>query len=261
MQSFDFDEDLKAIQSGKPITGSDGVLAPLIEQLTEAALLAEIDSYLELYPSSTGRNGYSKKTIKSAVGSFELETPRDRNGEFHCSGANHWLSMLTDLHNRGVQDILIACVDGLKGFPEAIQAIFPNTELQLCVIHQIRNSIRYVASRDQKAFIRDLKPVYKAVNKESAELALDELDRLWGSKYPTVIASWRHKWHLLFAYFKYLEAVRKPIYTTNAALAVHRQFRKLTKTKGAFPNQTGLLKLLYVGMLNASEKWTMPINN
>ena len=169
--------------------------------------------------------------------------------------------MLTDLHNRGVQDILIACVDGLKGFPEAIQAIFPNTEVQLCVIHQIRNSIRYVASKDQKAFMRDLKPVYKAVNEESAELALDELDRLWGSKYPAVIASWRDKWHLLSAYFKYPDAVRKPIYTTNAALAVHRQFRKLTKTKGAFLNQTSLLKLLYVGMLNASEKWTMPINN
>ena len=132
---------------------------------------------------------------------------------------------------------------------------------QLCVIHQIRNSIRYVASRDQKAFMRDLKPVYKAVNKDSAELALDELDRLWGSKYPAVIASWRDKWHLLSAYFKYPDAVRKPIYTTNAVEAVHRQFRKLTKTKGAFPNETSLLKLLYVGMLNASEKWTMPINN
>ena len=182
----------------------------------------------------------------------------------YCSeseGANYWLSVLTDLHNRGVQDILIACVDGLKGFPEAIQAIFPNTEVQLCVIHQIRNSIRYVASKDQKAFMRDLKPVYKAVNKESAELALDELDRLWGNKYPAVIASWRDKWHLLSAYFKYPDAVRKPIYTTNAVPAVHRQFRKLTKTKGAFPNETSLLKLLYVGMLNAPEKWTMPINN
>ena len=377
MQNFDFNEALKAIQSGKPITGSDGVLAPLIKQLTEAALSAEIDSYLEQHPSSNRRNGYSKKTVKSAVGSFELETPRDRNGEYepvlvkkhqtkltpeidnrilslfshgmsytaikdhiaeiyqlevseatissitdqlipqlkawqsrpldsvypfvwldaihykvkeegryvnkavytllalntegrkeliglYCSeseGANYWLSVLTDLHNRGLQDILIACVDGLKGFPEAIQAIFPNTEVQLCVIHQIRNSIRYVASKDQKAFMRDLKPVYKAINKDSAELALDELDRLWGSKYPAVIASWRDKWQLLSAYFKYPDAVRKPIYTTNAVEAVHRQFRKLTKTKGAFPNETSLLKLLYVGMLNASEKWTMPINN
>ena len=109
--------------------------------------------------------------------------------------------------------------------------------------------------------MRDLKPVYKAVSKESAELALDELDRIWGSKYPPVIASWKDKWHLLSAYFEYPEAVRKPIYTINAALAVHRPFRKLTKTKGAFPNETSFLKLLYVGMLNATEKWTMPINN
>ena len=176
-------------------------------------------------------------------------------------GAKFWLGVLTELQNRGVQDILIACVDGLKGFPDAINAIFPNTEVQLCVIHQIRNSIRYVASRDQKAFMRDLKPVYKAVNKESAELALDDLEAVWGDQYPAVIKSWRDKWHLLSAYFKYPEAVRKPIYTTNAVEAVHRQFRKLTKTKGAFPNETSLLKLLYVGMLNASAKWTMPIRN
>lgn len=376
MQNFDFNEALKGIQAGKPITGSDGVLAPLIKQLTEAALNAEIQSHLEQSSTSNRRNGYSKKTVKSAAGSFELETPRDRNGEYepvlvkkhqtkltaeidsrilslfshgmsyrdirhhiaeiyqlevseatissitdelipqlkawqsrpldsvypfvwldtihykvkdegryvskaiytllalntegkkqliglYCSeseGANYWLSVLTDLHNRGVQDILIACVDGLKGFPEAISAIFPNTEVQLCVIHQIRNSIRYVASRDQKAFMRDLKPVYKAVN-ESAELALDDLEAVWGDQYPAVIKSWRDKWHLLSAYFKYPEAVRKPIYTTNAVEAVHRQFRKLTKTKGAFPNETSLLKLLYVGMLNASAKWTMPIRN
>ncbi|SUO97336.1 Transposase and inactivated derivatives [Suttonella ornithocola] len=115
-------------------------------------------------------------------------------------------------------------------------------------------SLRYVASREQKAFMQDLKPVYKAVNKESAELGLDRLENLWGNKYPAVIKSWRDKWHLLSHYFKYPEAVRKPIYTTNAVEAVHRQFRKLTKTKGAFPNETSLLKLLYVGMLNASEK-------
>lgn len=182
----------------------------------------------------------------------------------YCSeseGANYWLSVLTDLHNRGVQDILIACVDGLKGFPEAIAAVFPDTEVQLCVIHQIRNSLRYVASRDQKAFMRDLKPVYRAVNKDAAETALDELEATWGEKYPKVLESWRNKWHLLSNYFKYPAYVRKPIYTTNAVEAVHRQFRKLTKTKGAFPNENSLLKLLYVGIQQASKKWTMPINN
>ena len=174
-------------------------------------------------------------------------------------GANHWLSVLTDLQNRGVQDILIACVDGLKGFPEAIAAIYPQTEIQLCIVHQIRNSLRYVASKDQKAFMADLKPIYRADTKGAAEVALDELEAKWGEKYGVVIQSWRTKWHLLSAYFKYPKAIRKPIYTTNAVEAVHRQFRKLTKTKGAFPNEDSLMKLLYIGIQQASEKWTMPI--
>ncbi|WP_276613142.1 IS256 family transposase [Shewanella sp. SNU WT4] len=176
-------------------------------------------------------------------------------------GANYWLSVLTDLNNRGVKDILIACVDGLTGFPEAIASIFPNTETQLGVIHQIRNSMKYVASKHQKAFMADLKPVYRAVSKEAAEMALDELEAKWGDAYPLVINSWRRKWHNLSHYFRYPEHIRKVIYTTNAVEAVHRQFRKLTKTKGAFPNENSLLKLLYAGILNASDKWTMPIHN
>ncbi len=132
-------------------------------------------------------------------------------------GAHHWLSVLTDLHNRGIQDILIACVDGLKGFPEAIASIFPQTEVQLCVVHQIRNSLRYIASKDQKAFMADLKPVYRADIKAAAELALDELETKWGEKYPIVLESWRSKWELLSAYFRYPKAIRKPIYTTNAS--------------------------------------------
>ena len=176
-------------------------------------------------------------------------------------GANYRLSVFTDLHNRGVKDILIACVDGLTGFPEAIATIFPETETQLCVIHQIRNSMKYVAAKNQKAFTADLKPVYRAVSKDAAELALDELEAKWGSTYPLVINSWSRKWHNLSHYFKYPEHIRKVIYTTNAVEAVHRQFRKLTKTKGAFPNENSLLKLLYAGILNASEKWTMPIHN
>lgn len=179
-------------------------------------------------------------------------------------GANHWLSVLTDLQNRGVQDILIACLakqrfSGLKGFPEAIAAIYPQTEIQLCIVHQIRNSLRYVASKDQKAFMADLKPIYRADTRGAAEVALDELEEKWGEKYGVVIQSWRTKWHLLSAYFKYPKAIRKPIYTTNAVEAVHRQFRKLTKTKGAFPNEDSLMKLLYIGIQQASEKWTMPI--
>lgn len=169
--------------------------------------------------------------------------------------------MLTDLYNRGVKDILIACVDGLTGFPEAIATIYPDTEVQQCVIHQIRNSLKYVASKHQKEFMADLKPVYRAVSKEAAETELDRLESKWGQQYPIVLRSWRNKWENLSVYFKYPEYVRKAIYTTNAIEAVHRQFRKLTKTKGGFPNENSLLKLLYAGILNASKKWTMPIQN
>ncbi len=176
-------------------------------------------------------------------------------------GANFWLQVLTDISNRGVNDILIACVDGLKGFPEAIETIFPKTEVQLCVVHQIRNSLRYVGSKNQKEFMVDLKRVYKAVNKELAESELDILENKWNDKYPIVIKSWRNNWERLSRYFKYPEDIRRIIYTTNTIEAVHRQFRKLTKTKGAFPNQDSLLKLLYMGIQNASKKWTMPIQN
>jgi len=173
-------------------------------------------------------------------------------------GANFWLSVLTDLNNRGVKDILIASVDGLKGFPEAINAIFPKTEVQLCIIHQIRNSLRYIASKDQKEFMKDLKLVYQASTKELASDELLKLEEKWGKKYPIVLASWQNKWDNLSVYFKYPPEIRKVIYTTNIIESVHRQFRKLTKTKGAFPNENSLLKLLYMGIKNAEKKWTMP---
>lgn len=176
-------------------------------------------------------------------------------------GANFWLSVLTDLQNRGVQDILIASVDGLTGFPEAINTIYPETEVQLCIVHQIRNSLRYVAAKNHKAFMVDLKRVYRAANRTEAEVALDDLENRWGDKYPIVIQSWRRKWEQLSAYFKYPEDIRRIIYTTNSIEAVHRQFRKLTKTKGGFPNDNSLLKLLYMGIQNASKKWTMPVQN
>jgi len=169
--------------------------------------------------------------------------------------------VLTDLNHRGVEDILIASVDGLTGFPEAIEAVIPKTEVQLCIVHQIRNSLRYVSSSNQKSFMADLKRVYRAATLAEAELAMDELEETWGEKYPIVIKSWRGKWELLSAYFKYPAPIRKIMYTTNSIEAIHRQFRKLTKTKGGFPNNDSLLKLLYLGIQNASKKWTMPIHN
>jgi len=374
---FDFDAALKALRSGQDLNGENGILTPLIKQLTEAALKAELEQHIENDPAPNRKNGSTRKTIKSTSGNFQLNTPRDRAGTFepqlvkknqtHLTdelerkilsmfaqgmsyqairdhvqemydinvpngtinaitdklipelkawqerelepiypivwldaihykikdngrfvmkavytilgvnlegkkellgiylsdneGAKHWLNVLTHLQNRGVKDILIACVDGLTGFPEAIETIYPKTEIQLCIVHQIRNSMKYVASKNQKAFMVDLKPVYRATTREAAEIALDELESKWGKQYPVVIRSWRNKWDNLSTYFQYPDYVRKAIYTTNAVEAVHRQFRKLTKTKGGFSNENGLLKLLYAGMLKASEKWTHPVQN
>ncbi len=169
--------------------------------------------------------------------------------------------MLTDLNNRGVEDILIASVDGLKGFPEAINAIFPKADVQLCVIHQIRNSLKYVASKHRKDFMKDLKEVYRALTKETAKEALNKLEEKWGNAYPIVIRSWRNNWENLSYYFKFPREIRKIVYTTNIIESVHRQFRKLTKTKGAFSNEESLLKLLYMGIQNARKKWSKPIAN
>ena len=374
---FDIDGALQALREGKDVGGKDGFLTPLIKQLTEAAMKAELEAHIEQDDLPNRKNGSSSKTMKSASGEFELNTPRDRSGTFdpqvikkhqthltdelerkiialfalgnsyqdirnHIAdmydmrlsngtinaitdklipelqawrerdleaiypivwldaihykikdngryatkaiytilglniegkkellglylsdqeGAHHWLSVLTDLNNRGVKDILIACIDGLKGFPEAIETIFPRTEIQHCIVHQIRNSVKYVASKNQRAFIADLKYVYKAATLNAAELALNDLEDKWGDKYPMVLKSWRTKWPTLSTYFKYPENVRKAIYTTNAVEAVHRQFRKLTKTKGGFPNENSLFKLLYAGILKASERWTHPVQN
>jgi len=176
-------------------------------------------------------------------------------------GAKFWLQVLTDLNNRGVQDILIASVDGLKGFPEAINSVFPNTEVQLCKVHQIRNSLKFIGSANQKQFATELKSVYQAFTKEEAEIELDKLEERWGKKYPIVFTSWRNKWENLSVYFQYPADIRRVIYTTNIIESVHRQFRTLTKTKGAFPNDNSLLKLLFMGIQNATKKWTMPIRN
>lgn len=176
-------------------------------------------------------------------------------------GANFWMGVLTDLQNRGVEDILIACIDNLKGFAEAIEAVFPKTDVQTCVVHQIRNSLKYVASKDQKVFVKDLKPVYQADTLEQAELRMDDLEAKWGNKYHVVIDSWRRNWEKLTTYFRYDKAVRKLIYTTNTIEGFHRQVRKVTKTKGAFTSDMALLKLIYLAHRNIKKKWTMPLAN
>jgi transposase-like protein len=176
-------------------------------------------------------------------------------------GANFWLSVLTDLYNRGVKDILIVCIDNLKGFEEAILSIYPRSEVQSCIVHQIRNSLKYVASKNQKEFMADLKLVYKADTKELAETNLDALDVKWGKKYPIVINSWRNNWHKLSTFFKYTSDIRKVLYTTNAIEGFHRQVRKVSKNKTAFTSDMALLKLIYLAQRNISKKWTSPLQN
>lgn len=178
-----------------------------------------------------------------------------------AEGANFWLSVLTELKNRGVEDIFIASIDGLKGFPEAINTIFPRTEIQLCVIHQIRNTLKYVASKDQKQFMKELKEVYKAPTEDAALLNLDQLEENWSKKYTLAIKSWRNNWDNLATFFKYPEEIRTIIYTTNAVEALHRQFRKVTKSRSLFPNDDALKKMLFLAYRDLSKKWTMPIRN
>lgn len=370
---------LEQFKTGQPLLGKDGAFAPLMKQFLESALEAEMEEHLDESERNKGnrKNGTSKKTVKSSDGSFELETPRDRESNFepeivkkretiladnlekkiigmyglgmslrdisehikemydteisaatlsaitdrvipqvkewqsrsldelYCivwmdamhykvkdegkvtsravynilgittegrkellgmyvsesEGANFWLSVLTDLQNRGVNDILIACIDNLKGFAEAINSIYPKTEVQSCIVHQIRNSLKYVASKNQKEFMRDLKEVYRASGIEIAQENLKALDEKWGKKYPVVLASWNNNWHKLSTYFKYSEDVRRLIYTTNAIEGFHRQVRKVTKNKTAFTTDMALLKLIYLAQRNISKKWTSPLQN
>lgn len=370
---------LDQFKTGQPLLGKDGAFAPLLKQFLESALEAEMEEHLDETERVKGnrRNGTSKKFLKSSVGSFELETPRDRESSFepdivkkretiladnlekkiigmyglgmslrdisghikemydteisaatlsaitdriipqvkewqcrpldevYCivwmdamhykvkdngrvenravynilgittegkkellgmyvsenEGANFWLSVLTDLQNRGVKDILIACIDNLTGFSEAINSVYPKTEVQSCIVHQIRNSLKYVASKNQKEFMADLKEIYKATSKDFAEEKLKSLSEKWEKKYPVVINSWNNNWHKLSTYFKYTEAIRKIIYTTNAIEGFHRQIRKVTKNKTAFTTDMALLKLIYLAQRNISKKWTSPLQN
>lgn len=384
LNNFDFNqfqqEAIAKVKSGQTLLGKEGVLTPLIKQILEAALEGEMDAHLsdcKEQNQSNRRNGKSSKVLKTGTGSFELSTPRDREGSFepeivkkrqtvlnesldnkilalyaigmsysaiaeHLSemyglevstakisqitdkllsvitewrnrplesiypivfldaihfkvreegkviskaiysilgvksdgckdilglylsgseGAHFWLSVLNDLRARGIEDILIASIDGLKGFPEAIAQVFPRTEIQLCVVHQIRNSLKYVVSKDQKLFMLDLKSVYQATSKDLAEQHLMELSDKWGKKYPAAIKSWQANWESLSYYFKYPQELRRLIYTTNIIEGFHRQIRKYTKNKGAFTSENALMKLVYCACQRILEKWNQPMHN
>lgn len=380
-EKFNYEEfeqaSIERLKKGEALLGKDGILTPLLKQFLEKAMEGEIEHHLDEFERSNGnrRNGKRKKQVRTSSGQFELETPRDRKGNFspeivkkrevflgadlehkiirlyargmsyediknHLSeiydldishgkisqitdkvlpeleawrnrpldalyamayldaihfkvredgrvktkalynvmgirtdghkdllglyigeseGAKFWLSVLTDLQNRGVEDILIACIDNLSGFSEAIESIFPKARVQLCIVHQIRNSLRYVLHDDQKAVVKSLKAVYQAPNLEQAENKLLELEENWGEKYPVVIRSWTKNWDRLSTYFDFPQVIRKAIYTNNPIESYHRQIRQHTKNKGVFPSNTAVLKLVYLLSQNIMKKWTMPM--
>ncbi len=176
-------------------------------------------------------------------------------------GAKFWLSVMNELKNRGVQDIFIACVDGLKGFPEAIEAVFPKTQVQLCIVHQIRHSLRYVNWKQRKAIAADLKRIYGAATLAEAELALTEFAGKWDEQHPTISLSWRNNWERLSVFFDYPPEIRKVIYTTNAIESLNASLRKITKTRRSFPTDDAVMKILYLALHQISKKWTMPIRD
>lgn len=195
--------------------------------------------------------GVNNEGRKELLGIYVAET----------ESATFWMQVLDDLKRRGVQSMLIVCTDNLKGLSNAIAEMFPESEVQLCIIHQIRNSFKYVGSKDSRPFMVDLRTVYQATDKKTAEENLTMMEEKWKKKYPAVFRSWRDNWENLTTFFKYPEEIRRVIYTTNMIEAFHRQVRKVTKTKGAFTSDTALLKLIYLATMNLVEKWNMPIKN
>ena len=176
-------------------------------------------------------------------------------------GAKFWMGVLTDLKNRGVQDILIACMDGLTGFPDAVRAVFPHTRIQLCIVHMVRNSTKYVSYKDLKAVCRDLKRIYSAPSEEEALLALDDFGKAWDSKYPMIRRSWESHWNDLNEFFQYPDEIRRVIYTTNAIESLNYSLRKVTRNRSAFPDDDSVYKIMYLAIGKASQKWTQPIRN
>lgn len=220
--------------------------------------------YLDAIHLKLRREGKIENVAVYVVLGIDLDGHRDVLGHWvgdGAEGANFWLSVVTDLENRGVEDIFIACIDGLKGFEEAILAVFPATRIQLCVIHQIRNSLRYVTWKDRKAFVADLKTVYQAVNREQAEASLARLADVWGQQYAIAVKSWENNWESLATMFDYPVEIRRIIYTTNTVEAYHRQLRKVTKTKSSFSSPEAARKLLYLVTRDITRKWTAPIRD
>lgn len=189
--------------------------------------------------------------VKEVLGMWTAET----------EGAKFWLSVVTELKNRGVKDIFIACVDGLKGFPEAIEAVFPETQVQLCIVHMVRHSLNYVSWKQRKEVADDLKTIYQATTLQQAEASLEQFEAKWNATHPTIGKSWRRNWERIIPLFSYPPEIRKAIYTTNAIESLNMSLRKVTKNRGSFPSDEAMLKLLYLALKNIAKKWTMPIRD
>jgi putative transposase len=383
-EGFDFDtfkaEALKDLVTGKPLMGEGGIFTPLLKHFLEASLEGEMENHLQIEQAkklSNRRNGKSRKEVRSSMGKFELETPRDRLSQYEpmivpkrqtilteqledkiismygrgmsyadiaghlqelygfslsvgelssitdrilpvlkewqnrplystyvalwldamyykvrvdgkvitrvlysviglnlegkkevlgiylseSEGAKFWLFVLNDLKQRGVEDILFACVDGLKGFPEAIQTAFPLSIVQLCIVHQIRYALRLIADKNVKEFMIDLKSVYQAPNLKTAEEMLLIFAEKWGKIYPQAVGTWVNNWEHICPFFEYSEPIRKMIYTTNTIESYHRNIRKMTKTKGAFSSDNALLKLVFLSIQNMDKIWNKTVFN
>jgi len=219
--------------------------------------------YLDAIHVKMRSSGHVQSTAVYVALAINLEGNKELLGLWvgENEGAKFWLSVLTELQNRGVQDILIAAVDGLKGFPEAIETVFPRTEIQLCVVHMIRNSLRFVPWKERKKIAAGLRTIYTAATLEAAEQALDAFEEAWGSEYPMVVRSWRANWANLSTFFDYPPEIRKVIYTTNAIESINAQLRKVVKKKGAFPTEDSVRKVMYLAMTRAAQRWSRPIKD
>lgn len=219
--------------------------------------------YMDAIRVKVRDNGHVKnKAVYLAIG-ITMDGVKDVLGMWVAEneGAKFWLQVVTELRNRGVQDIFIACVDGLKGFPEAIETVFPFTQVQLCLVHMVRNSLRYVSWKQRKDVAADLKDIYQSPTAEQAEMELMAFEEKWDKTHPSIGQSWRRNWERITPFFAYSPEIRKVIYTTNAIESLNMSLRKVTKNRGSFPNDESMLKLLYLALNNIAKKWTMPIRD
>lgn len=264
-KGFGYKDIKKHLQELYGLEVSEGKLSSITDQVIPVVMEWQGRPLQEVYPFVWMDAIHFKVKVDGLVQSravycvlgVDIEGEKDVLGMYigESEGAKFWTQVLDDLKRRGVKDILIACIDNLSGFSQAIEFIFPKTEVQLCIIHQVRNSMKYVPWGDYREFLRDLKKVYRAPTKEHATHQLDLFEEKWGKKYPPVIASWRRNWDLLTQYFKYPEDIRRVIYTTNIVEGYHRQLRKVTKSKGAFTSEMALLKLLFLAHRDIKATW------